>query len=76
MKLIKAVNKKTGKVRLFATRSDLLRDPEVAAGRDPAAEGGNVSNALSPRTRYDGWNGWRLGMVEVDEALVAEAAGL
>lgn len=65
MKAILAQNKETGKFRVFSTVKELMKS-EVGAGRSKK-DLGNVYNALSPKTRYSGFNGWMLKRIEIDD---------
>lgn len=76
MKIIQATNKKTSKVRLFSKIKELAADPEVSHGRDPQKSYGNIFNALSPNTIWNGYNGWKLSYIEIDDQKIVETLGL
>lgn len=73
MKAIKAINKKTGKVRYFGNVKDLKEDSEVSNGCSKFATQ-IISKALSPNSTTNGYNGWKLYTVNIDETSIREVA--
>ena len=73
MKAIKAINKKTGKVRYFGSVKDLKEDSEVSNGCSKFATQ-IISKALSPNSTANGYNGWKLYVVSIDETTIREVA--
>ena len=72
MKAIKARNKKTGKIRYFGSAKDIKEDAEISKGCSKYATQ-IISNALNPDTVSNGFNGWKLYVVEIDESSIKEA---
>ena len=72
MKAIKAINKKTGKIRYFGSAKDIKEDSEISKGCSKYATQ-IISNALSPNTFSNGFNGWKLYVVSIDESSLKEA---
>ena len=73
MKAIKAINKKSGKVRYFGSVKDLKEDSEVSNGCSKFATQ-IISKALSPNSTTNGYNGWKLYTVTIDETTIREVA--
>ena len=71
MKAIKAINKKTGKIRYFGSAKDIKEDSEISKGCSKYATQ-IISNALNPDTVSNGFNGWKLYLVEIDESSIKE----
>ena len=72
MKAIKAINKKTGKIRYFGSAKDIKEDFEISKGCSKYATQ-IISNALNPNTFSNGFNGWKLYVVSIDESSIKEA---
>ena len=73
MKAIKAINKKTGKVRYFGSAKDIKTDSELSNGCSKYATQ-IISKALSPNSTANGYNGWKLFVVDIDETTIKEVA--
>ena len=71
MKAIKAINKKTGKIRYFGSAKEIKEDSEISKGCSKYATQ-IISNALSPNTFSNGFNGWKLYVVSIDESSIKE----
>ena len=71
MKAIKAINKKTGKIRYFGSVKDIKEDSEISKGCSKYATQ-IISNALNPNTVSNGFNGWKLYVVSIDESSIKE----
>ena len=73
MKLIRAIERKTGKIRWFSSQKEILNDREMMLGRiGKTGVKQQLSNCLSDRTPYCGFNGWMLHWREVDETSIKE----
>ena len=73
MKAIKAINKKTGKIRYFGSAKDIKEDSEISKGCSKYATQ-IISNALNPNTVSNGFNGWKLYVVSIDENSIKEVS--
>ena len=71
MKAIKAINKKTGKIRYFGCVKDIKEDSEISNGCSKYATQ-IISNALNPNAVSNGFNGWKLYVVSIDESSIKE----
>ena len=73
MKLIRAIERKTGKIRWFSSQKEILNDREMMLGRiGKTGVKQQLSNCLSDRTPYCGFNGWLLHGREIDETSIKE----